>query len=107
MIPMSPTPQFSMNDPWLPLRLWILGVIVLGIAGLDLLEAEPPSLSRPEFALPQPGRIFEFPADHGSHPEYKIEWWYITGHLKLQHHCQMRFRKFRLQWTFLQGLVNL
>ena len=57
MIPMFPTPQFSMNDPWLPLRLWILGLMVLGLAGLDLLEAEPPLLSRPEFALPQPGRI--------------------------------------------------
>lgn len=33
------------------------------------------------FALPQPGRQFQFPRDHGSHPEFKIEWWYITGHL--------------------------
>src|SRR3569833_1804448 len=33
------------------------------------------------FALPQPGHHFEFPRDHGSHPEFKIEWWYITGHL--------------------------
>ena len=81
MIPMSPTPQFSMQDQWLPIRLWIMGLIVLGLARLDLLEAETPSLIRPEFALPQPGRIFQFPADHGSHPEYKIEWWYITGHL--------------------------
>ncbi len=33
------------------------------------------------FALPQPGRKFVFPRDHGSHPEFKIEWWYLTGHL--------------------------
>lgn len=33
------------------------------------------------FAVPQPGRVFEFPRDHGSHPEFRIEWWYITGHL--------------------------
>ncbi|HMO65596.1 MAG TPA: lipocalin-like domain-containing protein, partial [Verrucomicrobiota bacterium] len=33
------------------------------------------------FALPQPGRQFVFPRDHGSHPEFRIEWWYLTGHL--------------------------
>lgn len=33
------------------------------------------------FALPQPGRVFQFPRDHGSHPEFRTEWWYVTGHL--------------------------
>lgn len=33
------------------------------------------------FALPQPGKIFAFPRDHGSHPEFRTEWWYVTGHL--------------------------
>lgn len=33
------------------------------------------------FALPQEGHSFSFPRDHGSHPEFKLEWWYITGHL--------------------------
>jgi len=26
-------------------------------------------------------RTFTFPADHGSHPEYRNEWWYVTGNL--------------------------
>jgi predicted secreted hydrolase len=29
-----------------------------------------------------PGYEFAFPRDHGSHPEYKTEWWYYTGHLR-------------------------
>ena len=33
------------------------------------------------FAIPQPGRVFEFPRDHGSHSEFRTEWWYVTGHL--------------------------
>lgn len=33
------------------------------------------------FALPQPGHVFSFPRDHGSHDDFKIEWWYVTGHL--------------------------
>lgn len=32
-------------------------------------------------AFPQPGRVFTFPRDHGSHPEFSLEWWYVTGHL--------------------------
>lgn len=33
------------------------------------------------FAIPQLGRVFTFPRDHGSHPEFRTEWWYLTGHL--------------------------
>jgi len=28
-----------------------------------------------------PGRVFQFPRDHGSHPAFATEWWYFTGHL--------------------------
>ena len=24
---------------------------------------------------------WQFPYDHGSHPNYQVEWWYVTGHL--------------------------
>jgi predicted secreted hydrolase len=30
-------------------------------------------------------RAFSFPADHGPHPEYRNEWWYITGNLDAEH----------------------
>lgn len=33
------------------------------------------------FAVPQPGHEFQFPKDHGAHPDFRIEWWYVTGHL--------------------------
>ena len=26
-------------------------------------------------------REFEFPRDHGPHPGFRQEWWYLTGHL--------------------------
>ena len=29
-----------------------------------------------------PGYQFDFPRDHGTHDEYKTEWWYYTGHLQ-------------------------
>jgi len=34
------------------------------------------------FLVPRPGRVFDFPRDHGAHPEYQTEWWYYVGHLK-------------------------
>lgn len=49
------------------------------------------------YSLPQPGRQFIFPQDHGSHPDFKIEWWYITGHLYSEDG-----RRFGLQATFFR-----
>jgi predicted secreted hydrolase len=31
-----------------------------------------------------PGYDFQFPRDHGSHEEYRTEWWYYTGHLRTE-----------------------
>ena len=36
----------------------------------------------PGFAQPQPNPTFTFPADHGPHPNYRIEWWYLTATLQ-------------------------
>jgi len=33
------------------------------------------------FAIPERPARFDFPADHGSHPDYRIEWWYLTATL--------------------------
>jgi predicted secreted hydrolase len=33
------------------------------------------------FAPVTPGRQLTFPADHGAHPEFRIEWWYLTANL--------------------------
>lgn len=44
-----------------------------GFAGLGT-EAE-------GFAIPQNPATFDFPTDHGPHPDYRIEWWYLTANL--------------------------
>ncbi len=33
------------------------------------------------FALPDPAHTLQFPADHGAHPAFRIEWWYLTATL--------------------------
>jgi predicted secreted hydrolase len=30
----------------------------------------------------KPGKSFVFPRDHGAHPEFRVEWWYVTGWLE-------------------------
>ena len=37
-----------------------------------------------DFRLARPGYEFSFPRDHGSHPDYRTEWWYYTGHLRTE-----------------------
>ena len=51
------------------------------------------------FAYPQAGKQFAFPRDHGSHPDFKIEWWYITGHLYSKADAK---RRFGFQATFFR-----
>lgn len=33
------------------------------------------------YARATESRTFDFPADHGPHPDYRNEWWYVTGNL--------------------------
>lgn len=33
------------------------------------------------FAQPDPDTRLTFPADHGAHPAFRIEWWYLTANL--------------------------
>jgi predicted secreted hydrolase len=48
-------------------------VFAQGFAGLGM--------SGDGFAPVVPGKVFTFPSDHGPHPEFRIEWWYVTANL--------------------------
>lgn len=56
-------------------QLWLMAVLSLGAVGLTQAGSVP-------YAPVVPGRTLTFPADYGSHPEFRTEWWYITGWLK-------------------------
>jgi predicted secreted hydrolase len=53
-----------------------MGCLLLTLGGLQAQDK-----TSEGFSIPTPGKVFEFPRDHGSHPDFKIEWWYVTGHL--------------------------
>ncbi|MEM1151948.1 MAG: lipocalin-like domain-containing protein, partial [Pseudomonadota bacterium] len=50
------------------------------------------------FAIPQLGDQFDFPADHGPHPEYRIEWWYLTANL-----IGEDGQDYGIQWTLFRS----
>src|SRR5262249_25435473 len=51
---------------------------------LVALLAKAPRIVHAERVNPpvQAGTPLEFPRDHGSHPGFKLEWWYVTGWLE-------------------------
>jgi len=49
----------------------------------------------------QPGQALVFPRDHGAHPEYRIEWWYLTANL---HDAQGQ--NYGAQWTLFRLAVQ-
>jgi predicted secreted hydrolase len=39
-----------------------------------------------------PGYAISFPRDYGSHPQFRIEWWYVTGWLTTEQHETLGFQ---------------
>jgi predicted secreted hydrolase len=54
-----------------------------------------------QFAQVTPGRPFVFPADHGPHNDFRIEWWYITANLKDE-----QGQRFGVQWTLFRNALR-
>jgi predicted secreted hydrolase len=53
-----------------------------------------------------PGYQWEFPRDYGRHPQYKTEWWYVTGHLFPEDAQASAAEALAFQMTFFRvGLV--
>ncbi len=53
------------------------------------------------FDIPQPGYTFEFPRDHGPHPGFRIEWWYLTANL-----TDEDGRDYGIQWTLFRSALK-
>lgn len=77
-------------------RLYLVMAVALAILALFAISAVLSGSAEPQVradlvAQVQPSsgftramgpRALEFPADHGSHPDYRTEWWYYTGNLE-------------------------
>ena len=78
---------------WILLGLLLIGLVGIGVWTLRA-SATPQVEARlvgtenlqgpadPRYQRVVEPRAFQFPADHGPHPEYRTEWWYYTGNLE-------------------------
>lgn len=72
---------------------WATPLFAQGFAGLGQ--------SAEGFALPTPDPSFSFPDDHGPHPDYRIEWWYLTAALTGEDG-----REYGVQWTLFRSALT-
>lgn len=49
------------------------------------------------FKQAKPGNGLSFPADHGAHPDFRIEWWYLTANL-----TDAVGEPYGIQWTLFR-----
>ncbi|MBT0962549.1 lipocalin-like domain-containing protein [Denitromonas iodatirespirans] len=83
-------------------RLWL--VLLMLFAGPAAAQDDPYQVLRSTgegYAAVEPGRAFSFPADHLPHPDYRIEWWYLTANLK-----DAEGRDWGLQWTLFRQAMS-
>jgi predicted secreted hydrolase len=82
--------------------LFVSGLFVSGlpVSGLPV-SGLPVSATAQGWREAAPGYRFEFPRDHASHPEYKLEWWYYTGNVQTANG-----RRFGYQVTFFRVGVD-
>nr|WP_321252837.1 lipocalin-like domain-containing protein [uncultured Ruegeria sp.] len=53
------------------------------------------------FDVPEPGYQFNFPQDHGPHPSFRIEWWYLTANLRGEDGLD-----YGVQWTLFRSALK-
>jgi len=83
-----------MNVRWLILLLFCpFAAMSQGFAGLGT--------NTEGFANPAPYPKFTFPDDHGAHPYYRIEWWYLTANLSADDGT-----RYGLQWTLFRTALR-
>jgi len=71
---------------------------VFGLSGPHVAADQPMS---ERFRAALPGYAYAFPRDHGSHDEFRTEWWYYTGHV-----IARNGRRFGYQLTFFRRRMD-
>jgi len=58
---------------------WLAGWLAMPAAAARITDHRSPITP---FAKVVPGYRMQFPRDEGSHPDFRVEWWYLTGWLQ-------------------------
>ncbi|MGB3542693.1 lipocalin-like domain-containing protein [Rubrivirga sp.] len=93
------------------LRLLLLAPLVIALAACDgsrqpvsasVSVAEAMSGDTVGYARADRVRDFVFPEDHGPHPAFKAEWWYVTGNVRATDGTD---RRFGIQFTVFRSAL--
>ena len=80
---------------WMLARSLILGMLCVALA-------VPAQAAPPVYPEVRPGYHLQFPRDFGAHPDYRTEWWYVTGWLTTEDGKALGF-----QVTFFRSRLNI
>ncbi|MEM9552901.1 MAG: lipocalin-like domain-containing protein [Acidobacteriota bacterium] len=75
-------------------------------SAVDALAARDDAPPDPRFRRVLEPRELVFPADHGAHPDYQTEWWYVTANLWTGEPDDPAARRFGLQWTVFRRALQ-
>ncbi|MDH5741054.1 MAG: carotenoid 1,2-hydratase [Nitrospira sp.] len=78
-----------------------LAIVLTTLLAVGFAVAAGAAPSSPTFQSATAGYRYNFPKDHGSHPIYRTEWWYYTGHLQSK-----TGRSFGFELTFFRRGVS-
>jgi predicted secreted hydrolase len=91
-----------------PISVLVASLLLCGLAGCtgqpspvaSASVVEAMSRGAGDFALAVEPLPFDFPRDHGPHPEFRTEWWYYTGNLQ-----DAQGRDYGYQLTFFRSAL--
>jgi predicted secreted hydrolase len=82
-------------------RVFTSGALLAGLGGKALAQGFAGlGENTSGFAPVVPGKTFTFPADHGPHPQFRIEWWYVTANLS-----DANGTAYGVQWTLFRQAI--
>ena len=83
--------RWTLGERWALRRRWarsVLGIAAGVLAAAEILGFggnEVAAAATPSYAPVTANQPLVFPADYGSHPQFRTEWWYVTGWLTTEH----------------------
>jgi predicted secreted hydrolase len=89
-------------------RIIFASLLAAAAAGCDRAPEQTPSSdfavlaqAAEGYARAENGAVLQFPRDHGEHPDFRIEWWYLTANLQ-----DAQGRAYGAQWTLFRTAVR-
>lgn len=93
--------------------LFLLAVLMIALFGFSLIDAAPngdvaasavllpASADNSAYTRALEAREWDFPRDHGAHPDFQTEWWYYTGNV-----VTAEGRRFGFQFTVFRRAIR-